>query len=53
MLLLKADPCGVHASAIPDGRAQAMNLDNILDQDVKTLSGGELQRVAITLALGA
>jgi ATP-binding cassette subfamily E protein 1 len=29
-----------------------MNLDNILDQDVKTLSGGELQRVAIVLALG-
>lgn len=29
-----------------------MNLDNLLDQDVKTLSGGELQRVAITLALG-
>lgn len=29
-----------------------MNLDNILDQEVKTLSGGELQRVAITLALG-
>ncbi|KDQ58609.1 hypothetical protein JAAARDRAFT_673686 [Jaapia argillacea MUCL 33604] len=30
-----------------------MSLDNILDQDVKTLSGGELQRVAIVLALGA
>lgn len=29
-----------------------MNLENILDQDVKTLSGGELQRVAIVLALG-
>lgn len=29
-----------------------MNLENIMDQDVKTLSGGELQRVAITLALG-
>jgi ATP-binding cassette subfamily E protein 1 len=29
-----------------------MNLENILDQEVKTLSGGELQRVAITLALG-
>ncbi|KAH9039173.1 P-loop containing nucleoside triphosphate hydrolase protein [Lactarius hengduanensis] len=29
-----------------------MNLDNIIDQDVKTLSGGELQRVAIVLALG-
>ena len=29
-----------------------MNRDPILDQDVKTLSGGELQRVAIVLALG-
>ncbi|KAJ3478037.1 hypothetical protein NLI96_g10043 [Meripilus lineatus] len=29
-----------------------MNLDPIIDQDVKTLSGGELQRVAIVLALG-
>lgn len=29
-----------------------MQLDNIIDQDVKTLSGGELQRVALCLALG-
>ena len=29
-----------------------MNLDAIMDQDVQTLSGGELQRVAIVLALG-
>lgn len=29
-----------------------MNLDNIIDQEVQTLSGGELQRVAIVLALG-
>jgi ATP-binding cassette, sub-family E, member 1 len=29
-----------------------MNLDNIMDQEVKSLSGGELQRVAIVLALG-
>jgi ATP-binding cassette subfamily E protein 1 len=29
-----------------------MNLDPILDQEVKTLSGGELQRVAIVVALG-
>ena len=29
-----------------------MNLDNIMDQGVKTLSGGELQRVAIVLSLG-
>lgn len=29
-----------------------MNLDAIIDQDVQTLSGGELQRVALVLALG-
>ncbi|KAF8730621.1 hypothetical protein AX14_005381 [Amanita brunnescens Koide BX004] len=29
-----------------------MNLDPIIDQEVQTLSGGELQRVAIVLALG-
>ena len=29
-----------------------MNIENILDQEVKTLSGGELQRVTIVLALG-
>lgn len=29
-----------------------MNLEPLLDQDVQTLSGGELQRVAITLVLG-
>ena len=29
-----------------------MNLDPIMDQDVQTLSGGELQRVAIVLVLG-
>ncbi|EIW69827.1 hypothetical protein TREMEDRAFT_61598 [Tremella mesenterica DSM 1558] len=29
-----------------------MHLENIMDQDVQTLSGGELQRVAICLVLG-
>ena len=29
-----------------------MNIEDLLDHNVKTLSGGELQRVAITLALG-
>ena len=29
-----------------------MNLEPIMDQEVQTLSGGELQRVAIVLALG-
>jgi len=32
--------------------AKPMMLDMLLDQEVKTLSGGELQRVAIVLALG-
>ncbi|MCO5585338.1 hypothetical protein L7F22_039271 [Adiantum nelumboides] len=32
--------------------AKPMQLDNIIDQDVQTLSGGELQRVALVLALG-
>jgi ATP-binding cassette subfamily E protein 1 len=29
-----------------------MQIEQIIDQDVKTLSGGELQRVAICLCLG-
>jgi ATP-binding cassette subfamily E protein 1 len=29
-----------------------MMLENIMDQEVQTLSGGELQRVAICLVLG-
>lgn len=29
-----------------------LNIDNIVDQEVQTLSGGELQRVALVLALG-
>lgn len=29
-----------------------MRMDEILDNEVKTLSGGELQRTAIVLALG-
>ena len=29
-----------------------MNIEPLIDNEVKTLSGGELQRVAITLALG-
>lgn len=29
-----------------------MNIEDIIDQEVKNLSGGELQRVAIVLALG-
>jgi len=29
-----------------------MMIDDILNNEVKTLSGGEIQRVAMTLALG-
>jgi ATP-binding cassette subfamily E protein 1 len=29
-----------------------LNIDDLMDNEVQTLSGGELQRVAITLALG-
>jgi len=29
-----------------------LQIDNIIDQQVSTLSGGELQRVAIVLCLG-
>jgi ATP-binding cassette subfamily E protein 1 len=29
-----------------------LNIDNLMDQDVQNLSGGELQRVGLTLALG-
>lgn len=29
-----------------------LNMDNIIDQEVQTLSGGELQRVALVLSLG-
>jgi ATP-binding cassette subfamily E protein 1 len=32
--------------------AKPLQLEQLLDQQVKTLSGGELQRVAIVLALG-
>jgi ATP-binding cassette subfamily E protein 1 len=52
MLLLKQIK---HAFMHPQFQSDVlkpMNLDAIMDQDVKTLSGGELQRVAIVLALG-
>ena len=29
-----------------------MDIDNIIDQELQNLSGGELQRVALTLCLG-
>jgi ATP-binding cassette, sub-family E, member 1 len=52
MLLLKQIK---HAFMHPQFQSDVlkpMSLENIMDQEVKTLSGGELQRVAIVLALG-
>jgi len=52
MLLLKQIK---HAFMHPQFQSDVlkpMSLESIMDQDVKTLSGGELQRVAIVLALG-
>jgi ATP-binding cassette subfamily E protein 1 len=52
MLLLKrVKQSFMHAQFQADV-VKPMNIENILDQEVKTLSGGELQRVAIVLALG-
>jgi len=52
MLLLKQIKQAFMHPQFQSDVLKPMNLDNIMDQDVKTLSGGELQRVAIVLALG-
>ena len=52
MLLLKQIKAAFMHPQFQTDVVKPMNLDNIIDQDVKTLSGGELQRVAIVLALG-
>lgn len=52
MLLLKMIKAAFMHPQFQSDVLKPMNLDNILDQEVKTLSGGELQRVAIVLALG-
>ncbi|THH21144.1 hypothetical protein EW146_g341 [Bondarzewia mesenterica] len=52
MLLLKRIKQAFMHSQFQTDVLKPMNLDAIMDQDVKTLSGGELQRVAIVLALG-
>jgi len=52
MLLLKRIKASFMHPQFQTDVLKPMMLDTILDQDVKTLSGGELQRVAITLALG-
>lgn len=51
LLLKRIKPMFMNAQFETDV-LKPMNLDAILDQEVKTLSGGELQRVAIVLALG-
>ena len=52
MLLLKQIKAAFMNQQFQSDVVKPMNIENILDQEVKTLSGGELQRVAIILALG-
>ncbi|TIB93667.1 putative nicotinate phosphoribosyltransferase [Wallemia mellicola] len=52
MLLLKQIKGAFMHPQFQTDVVRPMQLDNIIDQDVQTLSGGELQRVAIVLALG-
>ena len=41
----------IHPQFIADVM-KPMDIDNIIDQELQNLSGGELQRVALTLCLG-
>lgn len=52
MLLIKQIKAAFMHPQFQTDVLKPMNLENIMDQEVKTLSGGELQRVAIVLALG-
>ncbi|WFD35027.1 Fe-S cluster-binding ribosome biosynthesis protein [Malassezia cuniculi] len=52
MLLLKQIKTAFMHPQFQSDVVKPMSLDNIIDQDVQTLSGGELQRVALVLALG-
>ncbi|KAG7448784.1 P-loop containing nucleoside triphosphate hydrolase protein [Guyanagaster necrorhizus] len=52
MLLLKRIKQAFMHPQFQTDVVKPMSLENIMDQEVKTLSGGELQRVAIVLALG-
>ena len=52
MLLLKQIKVAFMLPQFHSDVLKPMNLDNVMGQEVKTLSGGELQRVAIVLALG-
>lgn len=51
LLYSKIQSSFIHPQFITDV-IKPMKIDNILDNDVKKLSGGELQRVAIILCLG-
>ncbi|KAF7308309.1 RNAse L inhibitor-type ATP-binding cassette protein [Mycena chlorophos] len=52
MLLLKQIKAAFMHPQFQTDVLKPMNLEALMDQDVKTLSGGELQRVAIVIALG-
>lgn len=52
MLLLKQIKGAFMHPQFQTDVVKPMQLESIIDQDVQTLSGGELQRVAIVLALG-
>jgi len=52
MLLLKQIKAAFMHPQFQSDVVKPMNIENIIDQEVRTLSGGELQRVAIVLALG-
>ena len=52
MLLLKQIKVAFMHPQFQSDVLKPMNLENIMDEEVETLSGGELQRVAIVLALG-
>src|SRR5258708_1980619 len=52
MLLIKQIKAAFMHPQFQTDVLKPMSLENIMDQEVKTLSGGELQRVAIVLALG-
>lgn len=52
MLLIKQIRAAFMHPQFQTDVVKPMSLDNIIDQDVQTLSGGELQRVALVLALG-
>ena len=52
MLLLKQIKAAFMHPQFQTDVVKPMYLDNIIDQEVQTLSGGELQRVALVLALG-